>query len=89
MSLTPIDEIFCPACKSAKNLKYLWPSTQKPGCVEAHMWRFQRCTWCGWTGDILTGHAYLIERAGLAGYFIDKRFYASLDSWFEELGLCP
>lgn len=89
MNSPTTEEPKCPACKSAKNLKYLWPSTQKPACVEANIARFRRCDWCGWTGDILTGTEYHIERMGVAGYFINRRFWSSLENWLESLGLCP
>ncbi len=88
MNSNEFSHLKCPDCKQENFLKYLWPSTQKPDCVEDNVMYFQRCAYCGWTGNVLTGERYEIERAGLAGYFINKRFFSSLEAWFKTLGLC-
>lgn len=69
-------------------MKFLFPAERSDPCEELNAWRFQRCQYCGWTGDISIRKQYKIDRLPLGGFIVDSHYYESLRAWFVALELC-
>ena len=69
-------------------MRFIFPAIRVDPCEELNVWRFQRCTFCGWAGNATTNTKYMIERDVWNGWRIDGRHWDSLRDWFVELELC-
>lgn len=78
----------CPDCNSPIPMKFIFPARQASPCFEVNAWRFQRCQYCGWQGDVARRMRVTIHREPLVGWFINDRFYTVFDQWLVEQGLC-
>lgn len=71
----------CPECKQIRMpLRFLFPSKQRDPHVENVIWRFQFCYRCSWTGDVVTGKRYKIERTP-SSIYVNGQTYSSLKSF--------
>lgn len=79
----------CPNCHHFVPMLFVFPTTQFDPCVEKECWRFQRCFFCHWSGDVTTGRAINFRRYhGLL--FVDGIHYAGgLLGYMRQLDLCP
>lgn len=69
-------------------MNFLFPAERDHPCEELNASRFQRCSFCGWSGDIATGKRYDIGRDVWSGYRINGKRYERLLDWLIELELC-
>ena len=69
-------------------MRFLFPAERRDPCEELHAWRFQKCVWCGWTGDAATGKQHDIVSDLWRGYRIDGKHYDTLRDWLIVLELC-
>jgi hypothetical protein len=70
-------------------MDYLFPAKKADPCVELNAWRFQRCRYCGWMGDVAIRKQYKVSLTKSGIYLIDGKFYGNLRDWFRALELCP
>jgi hypothetical protein len=86
--MNPNERQPCPQCAGQRTMKFVFPAPRNDPCEEKHAWRFQRCKWCGWTGDVVTGEFAHISWAGTF-LIVNGHFYAKgLRQYFEEHKLC-
>jgi len=87
--MTPNEQQPCPVCKPGQRMKFIFPSVRSDPCEELNAWRFQRCPFCGWTGDVATGKFYSLTTT--KNYLIanGKIYGNGLRGLLEELELCP
>lgn len=78
----------CPRCGRATPMSFVFPAERDDPCEELNAWRFQRCEFCGWTGDAATGKQYLISRDVWTGYRIEEHHYDTLRDWLKVIELC-
>ena len=78
----------CPQCGFFWTMKFVWPSPYPDPCVEANLWRFQRCDWCKWSGDVVTLKRYAFRRyKGL--FFVDGVHHAGgFAGFLQSIGIC-
>lgn len=78
----------CPQCDSPVPMRFIFPAPRTDPCEELNAWRFQRCNWCGWRGDAVTGTAHEIYNDIWHRYLIDGKHYDRLRDWLIVLELC-
>ncbi len=78
----------CPRCNRAVPMRFMFPAERDDPCEELNAWRFQRCEWCGWTGDVTTDQQLDIGRDIWQGYRINGRHWDTLKEWLQSIGLC-
>jgi hypothetical protein len=69
-------------------MRFLFPAIRHEPCEEINAWRFQRCEFCGWTGDAATGIQYDIGRDIWEGYRVNGTHYETLKDFLLTIDLC-
>ena len=85
--MTTNRRLACPKCDCPVPMHFVFPTSQADYDVEAVIWRFQRCTFCGWMGDCQTGKEFTIGRDVWSGWRINERHYENLRQWLKEIKL--
>lgn len=88
MDINNTDRQTCPNCQFAIPMHYQYPAHQQDLCVDHNVWRFQRCSNCGWAGDVVTGELLLFGRETIYFPHVGRTEPVSLRQYFEELDLC-
>src|SRR5579862_5026972 len=78
----------CPNCNSPIPMKFVFPDRQASPCFEVNAWRFQKCQYCGWAGDVARRKRVDAHHEPLVGWFINDHFYTTFDQWLIQEGLC-
>jgi hypothetical protein len=86
--MNPNEQQDCPTCGARRKMKFLFPAPKEDECEEKHAWRFQRCPFCGWTGDVVTGKFLHISHAGRFLIVNGDLFSNGLREYLEERELC-
>lgn len=79
----------CPNCSSDLFMLYCFPGKQKDPCAERQAWRFQRCGWCGWRGDVVTHEPMVINTVKGTLVINGVLFERGLAEYVYVVGICP